>query len=474
MKNHNADEREQNLRNFAKSKCGDHGASEIIVKNQLNQQQIKKSSAPKISSNVHCYSNSNSNNFSTICKNRLTASPSQQNSSSSSSSVVVSKVSATGLIAEEKCREKVKIANVSSYGDSIEKREKAAGGRERETNCGGDNLSCLRDKIRRFERQPPNNNNHHLHENNIINRTTTITRTTEGAEVSTKKNHATAQPVRENDPDVVSVSENICCNDHQSNRKYDDDKNSQSQCCTLLINRHSDDSRSIDVNKSEKCSGAIVSSDGNNNRIVKFSDLSSVKSFIPLNSQISCTTRLRQLSSDFKDINLSTTTRELAEVEANGGGDIGVNKFVIRQPISPDIPKCANLLHDNDFSFIDSSSRSVSRSSSASVVSDGSDSVKQQRKYRIPKITRNNNNNSYNSSEVEEEKFSVKTCANQNIYSLDGSKNDFKYTNDVVVVDDLNDNLEITKHGSQILKLSANNSPSTIINQSISEDLVSF
>lgn len=122
--------------------------------------------------------------------------------------------------------------------------------------------------------------------------------------------------------------------------------------------------------------------DNNNNRIVKISDYS----LIP------------------------QQTKACSEIK---------NKSVIKQSASL-------LLHDNDFSFIDSSSRSVSRSSSASY-----DSVnRQQRKYHIPNV-----------SDVQE--FSVETCANQNIYySPVGYKDDFRFTDDDDVVDVGNVELE--------------------------------
>lgn len=122
--------------------------------------------------------------------------------------------------------------------------------------------------------------------------------------------------------------------------------------------------------------------DNNNNRIVKISDYS----LIP------------------------QQTKVCSEIK---------NKSEIKQSASL-------LLHENDFSFIDSSSRSVSRSSSASY-----DSVnRQQRKYHIPNV-----------SDVQE--FSVETCANQNIYySPVGYKNDFKFTDDDDVVDVGNVELE--------------------------------
>lgn len=249
------------------------------------------------------------------CKNRLNG----------------SKVSSTGLVGLVGV-EKVKSDDHGS-GSEVKKVKK------RGQDNSSKKLSCFRDEIGRFERQPPNNNHHHLHENNIINRTTTIITRTDA----------------ENDERNKKKEKNI----HQRNKLvYDDGKNSQ----------YSEESRSID-------GGSVATRYDYNNNRVKISD----------NSQKQTTT--------------------CSEIKS---------KSVIKQS--------ANLLlHENDFSFIDSSSRSVSRSSSASY-----DSVnRQQRKYHIPNVSGN---------DVQE--FSLETCANQNsYYSPVGSKNDFKYTDDDDIAD---------------------------------------
>lgn len=353
------------------------------------------------------YAKSNSFDAHKSCENRLNGSSSRKQPTTA----VSKSLSSTGLVGVEK----VKIANTDD--SSRVKKEKKRDNSKK--------LSCFGDKIGRIERQPPNNN-HHLHENNIINRTTTITRTTdEEVEVSTKKNQVSRD---ENDPDDASVSENI----HQRNKLVysdDDGKNSQSQSqyCTLLINRHSDESRSIDESRrsciaddsrsDEKCTSLLlVTSDNNNNsRIVRISDLPAVR----IESRIP-----RQLSTD----------------KNSKTSDVGsVSKSAVKQS------DAKFLLHDNDFSFIDSSSRS----SSASIVSYGNESVNRQRKYHIPNVSGNND-------DVQEFSVERTTCANQNIHSLVGSKNDFKYTDDVVVADSDVNNLERLQHGSVRLSTSIN------------------
>ena len=280
----------------------------------------------------------------------------------------------------------------------------------------------LKDKIRKFE-NPPNN----IHKN-IINRTTTSTTTirTEEADV---------------DP-VKSVSEN--------DQRIYDDKNSRFSC-TLLINRDESQSKRI---AGEQCN-LKFESDGNNNQ-VKTSD--SLKSSLTD----------RQQPRDKKDINKRCVN----------GGDIKVTKVVIKHlaPITKkseerNLPKQSSL-DDNDFSFIDSSSRSVSRSSSTSFASDdlNDEKVNQQRKFRIPKISRINNCN-YS------QEFSVKTCANQNIYTLDQSENSFaRNGSDTAGYKSvyLNNGGEKSKNG-QHLKVPTNSfSSPSCINQSDPEKLVSF
>lgn len=282
----------------------------------------------------------------------------------------------------------------------------------------------LKDKIRKFE-NPPNN----IHEN-IINRTTTSTTT-----IRTEEAKADVDPVK-------SVSEN--------DQRIYDDKNSRFSC-TLLINRDESQSKRI---AGEQCN-LKFESDGNNNQ---------VKTNDSLKSSLTARQQLR----DTKDINKRCCVN---------GGDIKVTKVVIRHlaPIANkttderNLPK-QNSLDDNDFSFIDSSSRSVSRSSSASFASDdlNDEKVNQQRKFRIPKISRINNCN-YS------QEFSVKTCANQNIYTLDQSENcsarngsDTKSHKSVYL------NSEEKSKNGQHLKVSTNSlSSSSCINLSDPENTVS-
>ena len=244
----------------------------------------------------------------------------------------------------------------------------------------------LKDKIRKFE-NPPNN----IHEN-IINRSTTTKRAEEAT--------ADVDPVK-------SVSED-------DQRKYDD-KNSRFKR-TFLINRDESQSKRI---SGEKCNSKFAN-DGNNNQ---------VKELIRIQSE-----------SDTKNSSLTTVRqlRDTTDINSRHCSDgIKLTKVLIKHPASIDVKKKSqvdfvescnrrpqqvvpnqNSLNDNDFSFIDSSSRSVSRSSSTSFASDDlgqCDEKVNPRKLRIPKNTRNNNCN-YS------QEFSVKTRANQNIYSLDQSE----------------------------------------------------
>lgn len=266
-------------------------------------------------------------------------------------------------------------------------------------------FSQLKDKIRRFE-NPPNN----IHEN-IINRSTTSTTTT-----ARRAEETTAADV---DP-VKSVSED--------DRRIYDDKNSRTFSTTFLINRDESQSRRT---ASERCNLSLAS-DGNNNRVKEVHDSDTVSGFV------SSLTAPRQL----RDINTHCCAK---------GDDIKVTKVVIKHlaPIvktgTPTAVLKQSSFDDNDFSFIDSSSRSVSRSSSASFVDDETVTQKQ---FRIPKITRIN---SYS------REFSVKACANQNIYiaqnACDATKAQLNQNN-----------LERAGHG-QHLKAPTNSFDIDIVNQ---------
>jgi hypothetical protein len=277
-------------------------------------------------------------------------------------------------------------------------------------------FSFLRDKIRKFE-NPPNN----CHEK-FINRSTTTRR------------------VEDVDP-AQSVGES-------DRRICDDDKNSRIRS-SFFISRDESQSKRL------PCSEKFVS-DGNNNRVT-----------VPERSAVnsSSTASPRQLRD--KDIN----TRSCAD-----GDNIGVTKVVIRHlaPIDAehDPVQKESCLTDNDFSFIDSSSRSVSRSSSASLISDDpslSDTVKT-RRARIPKIARINSCNNYS------REFSVKTGANQNIYSPDQSEKYFTASNgcDESRSKRVCENIDLrrSKNG-QHLRASTNSFSSADINQKIPEAAVS-
>lgn len=251
-------------------------------------------------------------------------------------------------------------------------------------------FSYLKDKIRKFE-NPPNN----IHEN-IINRSTTIIRAEEAT--------ADVDPVK-------SVSED-------DQRKYDD-KNSRFRR-TFLINRDESQSKRI---SGERCNLKFAS-DGNNNQV------KNLRIQLESDTKNSSLTTARQLR-DIKDINthcrddikvteVALRHTRIASVDVKKKTQVYAAEGSNRQP-SHVVPKQSSL-NDNDFSFIDSSSRSVSRSSSTSFASDElgqceSEKVNQRKLY-IPKITRINNCNL-----LESQEFSVKSCANQNIYSLNQSEN---------------------------------------------------
>lgn len=305
-------------------------------------------------------------------------------------------------------------------------------------NFSEKSFSYLKDKIKKFE-IPPNN----IHENSINRSTTTI-----------RSKEATADV----DP-VKGVSED--------DQRIYDDKNSRFKSL-FLINR--DESQSKRIPSSERCSAKFVS-DGNNNQVKESAAESDTN-----NSSLTA----RQLR-DTKDINTHCRVN---------GDDIKVTKVVIRTlapivvkkksqvlplpPLPPQSVRKQNSLDDNDFSFIDSSSRSVSRSSSTSFASDDLglfDEKVNQRKARIPKIARINNCN-YS------REFSVRTSANQNIYSSDQSESYFvrngwnttghqrSYLN--------NNHLENSENEQHLLRASTNNFSPSNINQSAPERSVSF
>lgn len=301
----------------------------------------------------------------------------------------------------------------------------------------------MKDKIRKFENSPNN-----IHEN-IINRSTTTIRTEEAK--------ADVDPVK-------SVSEN--------DQRIYDDKNSRFRS-SFLINRDESQSKRI---PSERCSLKFAS-DSNNNQVKEWP--TSHQRDSDTNNNLKSSLTARQLR-DTKDI--STHCRV-------NGDDIKVTKVVIKHltPIvvtkKPQVEATLESNHhqsqavrkqssldDNDFSFIDSSSQSISRSSSQSFASDElglCDEKVKSRKLRIPKITRINNCN-YS------QEFSVKTSANQNIYPPDQSENCFaqngwghknNYLN--------NNNLEKSKNGQHLGSSENSFSPSNI-NQSIPDKSVSF
>lgn len=308
----------------------------------------------------------------------------------------------------------------------------------RENIIGERSFGHLKDKIRKFE-NPPNN----IHEN-IINRSTTSTTTIRAEEAK-----ADADPVK-------SVSDQ---------RVYDD-KNSRFSSA-FLINRDESKSKRI---PNERCNLRLVR-DGNNNQVKE--PLVNQHAGDTINSFKSSLTAPRQL----RDINTHCCAN---------GDDIKVTKVVIRHlspivskklPLTTDnhdsrqhrIVHKQNSFDDNDFSFIDASSRSVSRSSISSFASDDlalcSNDRVNHRKVRIPKITRINNHCNYS------QEFSVKTGANQNIYSLDQSEDGFAAASHAKAY--LNNNPERSKN-VPLLRASTNSSPTSNINQSIPENSVSF
>jgi hypothetical protein len=281
-------------------------------------------------------------------------------------------------------------------------------------------FSFLRDKIRKFE-NPPNN----CHEK-FINRSTTTRRVV---------NVDPAQSVGESD-------RRIC----------DDDKNSRIRS-SFFISHNENQSKQL------PCSEKFLN-DGNNNRVT-------------VNKR--CATNI--VSSSFIDNSRQLRdSNNLNKRSCVNGDNIKVTKVAIRHlaPIDTEHKPTLtqNCLDDNDFSFIDSSSQSVSRSSSTSLVSDDpglSDRVKT-RKAHIPKISRIKNCNNYS------QEFSVKIGANQNIYSSEQSEKYFTASNEC---DELsskrvceNNDLRRSKNG-QHLRASTNSFSSADINRKIPEAAVS-
>lgn len=276
------------------------------------------------------------------------------------------------------------------------------------------NFRYLKDKIGKFENTPSNN-----HEN-IKNRTTTRL-----ASITTKTSS-------NNETAVQSVGENCGSydDDDRDGRKICGDKNS-SKFYTLIINRtgiatatvngHTDDDR--------KCTEEKFVNDTNSNKINCSTSESGRSSLTTkqLLHDVSSNVINSHLNDIGDDINITNVfTRHLAPA-VNKKSRISVATVVTTTPrmdvseraqeTIKSVSKKQNSLNDNDFSFIDSSSRSVSRSSSTSFASDDGDERVNQRKFhtqRIPKINRINNFN-YN------QELSVKKFANQNIYPHDQS-----------------------------------------------------
>ncbi|KAG5680642.1 hypothetical protein PVAND_010136 [Polypedilum vanderplanki] len=212
-----------------------------------------------------------------------------------------------------------------------------------------------------------------------------------------------------------------CVSENNNKRIYDDDKNSNFS--TFLINRDERQqqqqlkAKAIQrgeaqkfIAQNERCKLKYVN-DSNNNQ---------VKSELVRNIQ-NCASSL--------------PIRHKHDTQISKSDDIKITRVIIRHleptssPSSPSLPndqvskqKVKNLLDDNDFSFIDSSSQSVSRSSSTSFASDeiALNDNYNLRKLRIPKISNRINNNNYKQQQE------LRTSANH-IYSNDHSlyNNDF-------------------------------------------------
>lgn len=242
----------------------------------------------------------------------------------------------------------------------------------------------LKDKIRRFE-NPPNNI-----QENIINRSTTTTKLPRSEE-------STAADV---DP-VKSVSED--------DQRICDDKNSRFGG-KVFINRY--ESQSNSQQSDVKCTLRFANDDNNNK----------VRAQQPRAQSDSTQSSLidaRQLPRT-KDRRFNGDNTKVTRVVVRHLAPLAANKKAQVDAEEPPVVQKQNSFDDNDFSFIDSSSRSVSRSSSYSFASDElgprDENVNCGRKARIPKITRVNGCN-YSRGGV-----GVRVCANQNIYSPDQSK----------------------------------------------------
>lgn len=242
----------------------------------------------------------------------------------------------------------------------------------------------LKDKIRRFE-NPPNNI-----QENIINRSTTTTKLPRSEE-------STAADV---DP-VKSVSED-------DQRICDDDKNSRFGG-KVFINRY--ESQSNPQQSDVKCTSRFANDDNNNKVRAQQTRAQS-------DSTQSSLIDSRQLPRT-KDRRFNGDNTKVTKVVIRHLAPLAVKKKSQVDTESPPVVQKQSSFDDNDFSFIDSSSRSVSRSSSYSFASDElgqrDENVNCGRKARIPKITRINCN--YSRGGV-----GVRVCANQNIYSPDQSK----------------------------------------------------
>lgn len=311
----------------------------------------------------------------------------------------------------------------------------------------------LRDKIRRFENLPNNI------QENIINRPTTTT---------TRNEKATAADV---DP-VKSVSED-------DQRICDVDKNSFS--ATVLINRDESQSSKQTISD-EKCNWTFLK-DANNNNNNNNTNNNNFKV-----RALESDTKYDSLKSSLIDARQLHDTKDINKRYCFNGDNTKVTKVVIRHlaPLafkkksqvdietSEIVQKKQNSFDDNDFSFIDSSSRSVSRSSSLSFASDDFISRDETnvsgRKARIPKITKINGCNYNNRGS-----FSVKTCANQKIYSLDQSKkNSLPDESDTNKTNHLNETTSKKFNTLQHLTATTyNDTSSNFIHHLTSENLVS-
>jgi len=217
-----------------------------------------------------------------------------------------------------------------------------------------------------------------------------------------------------------------CISENNNNNSRKNDKNSNFS--TFLINR---DERQLKapapqrgtkfIAQNEKCKLKYVN-DSNNNQVESLR-----------NSQ-NCIGKSALAAKPPPSQHLVNTNNN------NNSDDTKITRVIIRHlepssvnetPIDDENLRKKNFLDDNNFSFIDSSSQSVSRSSSASCASDEIDeNSKNLRKYRIPKISNRINNNN-----KRQESLSAKNiCANSNSsnnnrvyeYPIDDRSNDTK------------------------------------------------